>query len=69
MSLRISKGVVGLNFIKKCQGCPEKVFLQCLQGVTGGEKIVNTEAGFTENKNFHEYPSAKVIVSVEVPDG
>ncbi len=37
-------GCKGLNFIKKCQGCPEKVSLKCLQGVTGGEKIVNTES-------------------------
>ena len=26
----------GLNFIKKCKGCPEKVFSQCLQGITEG---------------------------------
>ena len=28
----------GLNFKKKCKGCPEKIFLQCLQGITGGLK-------------------------------
>ena len=37
-------GCKGLNFIKKCQGCPEKVFLQCLQGITEGKKMITSES-------------------------
>ena len=29
------RGVYGVKLQKKCKGCPEKVFLLCLQGITG----------------------------------